>query len=303
MWRQESLTREEDIPQEPAPQVIEPVQPQPVVQAPPRPQPNPEMVAALGAGFGAQMRQILESQSINGMRHMDVTTTLTRGGTIGTAGAGANNANGTKAGAAGTAGTTTDAPQGRAKILVSAGEIVYAQTLTEANTDAPGPVLAQIMSGPLKGSRVMGGFANTEDFLTITFDRVIYQGRIVDVDAIALDVDTTLPGVATDVDNRYFTRIVLPAAAAFVEGFGAAVADSGSTTVSVEGETVTTETNDIDTREELLGGVAEATERLAEFMDEEADKTKHMIKVAAGTAIGILFVDEIEDPNALPNNN
>jgi intracellular multiplication protein IcmE len=298
IWRSEALKREEVIPTEPEPVAIQPVAP-PVQIAPARPQPNPEMVAALSNGFGAQMRQILGSKSITGTKHMQVTQGFER--TIPVTGSGSlggDSGDGAE-GAASSSEMGADLPD----LLASAGDIVYAQTLTEANTDAPGPVLAQIISGPMKGSRIIGGFAETEKFLTITFDRVVYEGRVVDVDAIAIDADTTLPGVITDIDNRYFKRVVLPAAAAFVEGFGEAVADSGSTTVSVEGETVTTETDDIDTREELLSGVSEATSVISEFMDEEADRTQPMLKVAAGTPIGIMFIDEVEDPNFPPMNN
>lgn len=289
IWRSEALTREEEVP-EPQPEVVQPVRPAQMAP-PPSPQPNPEMVNALSLGFGAQMRQILESQTIEGSRHMMVTTDL-EPYRINTATVGEDVADAQNNGADGAA-MMPD-------ILVEAGEVLYAQTLIEANTDAPGPVLARILSGPLKGSRALGGFAETEDYLTITFDRVVYKGRVVDVDAIAIDADTTLPGVATEVNNRYFKRVVLPAAAAFVEGFGSAVAESGSTSVSVEGETVTTENEDLDTRQELLSGVEEATEVIAEFMEEEADRTRPMIKVAAGTPIGIMFIDEVEDPASVP---
>jgi intracellular multiplication protein IcmE len=111
--------------------------------------------------------------------------------------------------------------------LVPAGQIAYAQLLTEANTDSPGPILAQIMSGPLAGSRILGDFEEENELITINFDTVVIDGESVSIDAVALDPDTTLPGMATDVDHHYFKRIVLPAAAAFVEGLATAVAENG----------------------------------------------------------------------------
>ena len=52
-------------------------------------------------------------------------------------------------------------------ILIPAGTIEYAQLVLEANTDAPGPVLADIMSGPLAGSKLLGSFTSTDDYLIL----------------------------------------------------------------------------------------------------------------------------------------
>lgn len=182
-----------------------------------------------------------------------------------------------------------------ATILVPAGTIEYAQMLTEANTDAPGPVLAQVASGPLKGARLIGSFSATEEYLTLKFSTVVLDGVSYGVDAVAIDPETTLPGVATDVDKRYLRRVVLPAAAAFIEGLTEAIAESGSTTVTIQGETVSEETNDLDSDQEVSAGLAEAGEEIGEILDDMADGTKTLIRVRAGTPIGILFTAPVFD--------
>ncbi len=281
-WRnrdRNQLIKEERQPGDPIDlEPIDAVQPEQVIL-----QPDPEMIASLAGAMANQMERILAQHNVSGPRHLAVTPVsfLNSGD-----GSGADDDSGD-------ADEDTEIPM---EVLVPAGTVVYAQTLTEANTDAPGPVLAQILSGPLKGSRILGGFSETDRFLVISFDQVVYKGESISVDAVALDVDTTLTGVATDIDRRYFKRVVLPAAAAFIEGFGSAVAETGGTTVSVEGETVTTQTEDLDTREELFKGVEEATKQIGEFMEEEAERTQVMIKVAAGTPVGILFVAPVERP-------
>ncbi|MCB1840227.1 MAG: DotG/IcmE/VirB10 family protein, partial [Alphaproteobacteria bacterium] len=112
------------------------------------------------------------------------------------------------------------------KIIIPAGEIEYGQMLLEANSDVPGPVLVLLVSGPLKGSKLIGTFSVQDDYLTLRFDRIVVEGRDSAVDAIALNPDTSLPGIATEVDHRYLQRILLPAAAAFVEGFSEALAQT-----------------------------------------------------------------------------
>lgn len=181
------------------------------------------------------------------------------------------------------------------EIVLPAGEIEYAQLLIEANSDVPGPVLAQIVSGPLNGSRIIGSFQRTQEptkLLTLNFNSVVLDGETVNVNAVALDPGTSLPGMATDVDNRYFQRIVLPAAAAFVEGAAEAISESGLTTVTIEGETVAEETEESDTDQEVASGITEAAQELRDILDDEAD-VEPLIRIEAGTPMGLLFLEPV----------
>ena len=143
-------------------------------------------------------------------------------------------------------------------VLQSAAEIVFAQLLTEANTDSPGPILAEIVSGPLQGNRILGTFEEQGNSLTLNFETLVIDDESIAIDAVALDPETTLPGIATEVDQRYLTRVILPAAAAFIEGAASAIAESGLTTITVEGDTVSEETEETDTEQEIASGVQEA---------------------------------------------
>jgi len=116
-----------------------------------------------------------------------------------------------------------DDSRARSEVLLSAGSIEYAQLLTEANTDVPGPILAQIVTGPFQGARLIGTFEETYNYLTLNFDTVVLDGVDYSVDAVAIDPETTLPGVVTDINRRYFTRVVLPVAAEFIAGFADAL--------------------------------------------------------------------------------
>lgn len=176
------------------------------------------------------------------------------------------------------------------EILQEAGQIEYGQLITEANTDAPGPVLAEIASGKLTGSRMLGSFTSTDDYLTLNFHTVIYQGTALATDAVAIDPGTSLPGMVTEIDRKYFQRIILPAAAAFIEGMGSAIADSGSTTVSAGQGTTQSSSNDLDTRQEFFKGVETAAEEFGEILDRDGSRVRPMLRLAAGTHMGVLFV-------------
>lgn len=178
-------------------------------------------------------------------------------------------------------------------IVIPAGEIEYAQILIEANSDVPGPVLAQLVSGPLAGAKLLGSFSVAEEYLVLSFNTIVVDGINKPITAIAMDPGTTLSGVATEVDHRYWSRVLLPAAAKFLEGIGKAISEDTETTVTVSGDTVIQEQKALDFEQELGKGFEEGLGEVAEFMEDEADKVKVLVRVARGTAVGILFTEPV----------
>ncbi|PCJ99026.1 MAG: hypothetical protein COA45_06160 [Zetaproteobacteria bacterium] len=182
-------------------------------------------------------------------------------------------------------------------VVIPAGKIVYGQMLLQANSDVDAVVLAQMVSGPLKGWKLLGEFELEEDLgkLLITFDIAVNaDGDQYDIDALMLDPDNGLAAMRTDIDHRYFKRIVFPAAAAFIEGFASAVADSGATSVTVSGSsgTVTEEEEESTDEQEVALGVEEAASEISEILGDMADIPIQVV-IAAGTPIGIFFVENV----------
>lgn len=244
--------------------------------------PDPAAVDALAQAMQQQMNGILQKHQISGSQIIQVTDAKAylqpegSGGEDGRGGA--------------------DEQPEIVEILVPAGTIVYAQTLTEANSDAPGPVLARISNGPLKGSRILGTFDTREEVLTLNFNTVVVKGVSQSINAIAIDPATTLPAVATEVDHRYWKRFVLPAAARFIQGMGDAIAQREQT-VTVNNGTTVSSTPDLDTKQELAAGLAEGTSEIADQLDNIASQTRVLVKVHAGTSIGILFLEPVLKEN------
>ena len=191
--------------------------------------------------------------------------------------------------------TPPEPPPAPPEILVPAGTIEYGELILEANTDAPGPVLARIATGPLRGSRIIGSFDTQEDFLTLQFSQVVINGRSINIQAIAINPETSNPGIVTEIDRRYFSRIILPTAAAFIQGFGEAVADTGRTRVTVDGGAAVEDEDDLDTREEFFSAIENAGGELSELFEEESDRVEPLLRVAAGTPIAIFFLAPVID--------
>lgn len=246
-----------------------------------------EAVGALAELMSGQMQSILESKKLEKPKKLDITSAAWLEGLAEQQAANEKDA--------ATAAAAAAASDGVKNILLPAGSVVYAQILTEANTDAPGPVLAQITSGPLSGSRLLGEFKATDEYLVLTFKTVVVDGVSQSVDAVGLDPDTTLTGLATEVDHRYWKKIVLPAAAAFVEGLASAISESGTTSITIQGDTTstTTDTGGKDSGQKVASGIEEAGKELKKLLDKEAGDTKTLIRVEAGTPLGVLFLEPV----------
>ena len=209
-------------------------------------------------------------------------------------GGGSGNGSGTGTGGMGTTGAD-GSTQNVPKTLLAAATIEYGQLLIEANTDVQGPVLALMASGKLSGSRLLGSFQKTDQYITLNFNQLVTKdGRAIPVQAIALDPDTTLPGMVTEIDHRYFERYILPAAAQFVSGVGSALAETQQQTTQTASSTVTTSKSP-DFSEAIAQGIGDSFDGLSQIIQDEGRRTRPMLRIAAGTPIGILFTDAVVD--------
>lgn len=182
-------------------------------------------------------------------------------------------------------------------VVIPAGKIVYGQMLLEANSYVPSVVLAQMVSGPLKGWKLLGEFTMEDEIemLTVKFKIAVNEeGEQYKINAIMLDPDTGLAAKASEVNHRYLRRIILPAAAKFVTGFADAMAESGRTSISVSGTSgnVVEEEEEPSKEQEVATGVADAAQDIGEILDEMGDVPIQVI-LAAGTPIGIFFTDNV----------
>ena len=251
------------------------------------PSPNTQAANALASAMSKQMESVLSSVSPKSIQYKTLSQASEDKGGPAAAGSGAAKAGGRGAAVAGGGETVLD-------ILVPAGTIEYGQMITEANSDSKGPILAQIVSGPLGGSRLLGTFEVKEDkFLVLHFNTIVVEGISQRTDAVALDPKTAGTGVVTDVDNRYFDRVIWPAAAAFVQGLGSAISETGSTAVATTGGAVAQSTPPPDEKQQLFKGVEAAAQQIGSLLTTEAGKIKPLVTVAPGTPVGILFLQPV----------
>ena len=189
--------------------------------------------------------------------------------------------------------TQSAAPARKGKILVPAATVLYGQTLTEADSDIPAPILVSMLSGPFAGGRAIGTFQKTEDYLILAFGTIIKNKKEYKVNALAIDPETTLLGLETSTDHHYFERFILPAAAGFISGVGNYAQQAGSTvTNSTYG--VTQSYPPLNTHQEILSGLGQSANALAGAINKESNE-QPTIYVDSGTGIGIMFLNTVRE--------
>lgn len=243
----------------------------------------------LAQAMQRQMQQLMDSWAPKGVKAVTVTKPEENKEKEKTAEAGAANPQGSAA----TPASYTPA----AKALVPAGTVSYAQLLTEANSDIPGAILAQIVSGPLAGARAIGSFQVANDYLVLHFSDANLKGKDYSINALALDPNTTLGGMATEVDERYFTRVLLPAAAGFMQGFGSALS-VGSSSILENGTTTVVQQSGRGLSQGVYYGLAQGAQTMGQFFQNQANQTQPLIRVAAGTPMGLFFITSVQETGA-----
>ncbi|WP_235655600.1 conjugal transfer protein TraO [Candidatus Williamhamiltonella defendens] len=107
------------------------------------------------------------------------------------------------------------------KAIVAPYTRVPAVIETAVDSDNPdSQVLAKVPTGAYAGAQLQAKRVQlVGDGLTIHFERMSWRGQTYAVEAYALDEKTLQSSVASTVNHRYFSRIILPAVAM---GFGRA---------------------------------------------------------------------------------
>ncbi len=198
-----------------------------------------------------------------------------------------------------TAGTGTAAgTAGAQRILdsdVGAGEISYAQMTSALNSIVPQtPPRAIIRGGKLNGAIVLGQMEVIEGrYLVLRFNTLTLGKKTYPISAIAVNPEMQDAGMMDSVRDRTWTRAALQAGVGFVQAFGAAKLEEGTTSnQNAYGGTSTSvpkRTNG-ETAIVALGGAAQS---IKGTVDQEIAKLKDEVKVGPGKEVGVLFLQPL----------
>jgi intracellular multiplication protein IcmE len=178
------------------------------------------------------------------------------------------------------------------EILVPAGRGVYAHPVLAVNSDASSPVVMQADSGPIAGDRMIGTFAKQADRLIIRINTVTHQGHSIGTDGVVVAPETMEAGVASDVDQHYLARFILPAAAAFVQGLGQAIATTSNTATVLSPFGGAAYGTRLNLNQQLGVAAGAAAGQVGTVLNQAAPKGP-TVSLEANVSVGVMFLSSV----------
>lgn len=178
----------------------------------------------------------------------------------------------------------------------TAGSITYAVVVNGSDTDTPGPVVAKIMRGPLKGSRLIGSFKENDETtaMVVQFDRVVLpDGTNLDAAAYAIDAAKGTLAVKSEYDARLLQRYAPRLAGAFLSGIGRTLSQTESTIVGIGDSGVGIARPQPQLEQGLYAAAGEVGDQLANEI-EDMGPDGPIVRLNAGKLIGILFTENVQ---------
>ncbi len=183
-------------------------------------------------------------------------------------------------------------------VVITAGSVYYGVLMTAVDSDQPSaPILAQIVSGPFNGARLMGGFKLEGEKLVVNFTSMTlpHMGHSISINAYAINGVTAQNALASNVDNHYLYRYGSLFAAAFLEGFGNAYSTwnpcaYGVTTCTIIGNDVAPPPT--TTQQAVYHGLGQ----VGTTMGQEIGQNFNMpptVTLDQGMGIGVLFMADV----------
>ena len=191
------------------------------------------------------------------------------------------------------------------KMLIGAGDVLFAVLDTSVNSDEPGPILATIVSGKLKGAKLIGSFVlpTNANKMVINFNTMSVPGaeKTTSINAYGIDPNTARTALSSKTNHHYLVRYGSLFASTFLEGFGNAF-QSANTTISIGGTgggaggiNDTTITNGVG--RSVLDNAVIGMATLGKSWGQVAQRqfnTPITVEVYSGTAIGVLFTQDLK---------
>ena len=178
---------------------------------------------------------------------------------------------------------------------IAPGEGFYARTLYAVDSDYPGPVVLELLQPPLAGAVAHGGFERVGTRLVLRLTSLTWQGRTFPVDAWAVDPDCACYGIEGEVDRHFLSRVLLPAAARFAEGFMSAIA-MPARTLTLEDGAVLQERAEAGSEEATYAGLGAATRTLGDILMADAPR-ETTVRIPRDTPLVVMVARHFPPPS------
>lgn len=180
--------------------------------------------------------------------------------------------------------------------VYKAGNVIFAVLDTEVNSDETSPVMATIIQGPLKDSKVIGNFQRVSDKLLLQFS-VLSAPKLstsIAINAVAIDPDTAKTALSSSVNNHYMLRYGTMLASSFVSGLGQAFQSAGGTSQATTVGTYITIPS-LNLGQKAIVAAGNMAQQFGAAMAPNITMPP-TVKVKAGVSIGLLLMADLLVP-------
>ena len=176
---------------------------------------------------------------------------------------------------------------------LKAGDLLYALNRISLNSDAPGPAMVEVVHGKYLGAKLLGNFVRQENTLTLRFQQLILAtGKSYTLEAYAVDPKTARTAIASSVDHHYLERFGGLIAASFLEGFGEAVKNTGTSTYATAYGSASFQPN-YDLNAQLWQAAGKVGQRTANILSQNFTR-QPTVMLEANSDIGVLIIKSPE---------
>lgn len=196
------------------------------------------------------------------------------------------------------------------KNAIKAGNVLRGILLTSVNSDAPGPILAKIITGDLKEAQLIGTLSNLGERVLIQFHKMNLPDypKSISIHAVAVDASKADVGLASYTDRHLMLRYGSLFASGLVEGYGLALQRSRRMPIEYYDPIQTVEKREqlnhlssdnqpsyglhLDHTGKFLGALGQVGSQFSSALAKQFYKPA-TVHVYAGTGIGILFMEDL----------
>jgi hypothetical protein len=175
--------------------------------------------------------------------------------------------------------------------IIRAGHQYVARSTMAVNSDVGGPVILELVNGPLRKNRLIGKFERKDEWMRMEFNSLVGIKDPVKINAIGLDMTTVLNAVGGDVNYHTFYRYGWWGVGTVLSAIGKAAENNADTQTIFVGDNVVQDTQS-DTNREIKMALGDLGQSLGEVMKGRIN-TPLTVTVNVNDLVGVVFMDDV----------
>lgn len=175
--------------------------------------------------------------------------------------------------------------------IIRAGHQYVARSTMAVNSDVGGPVILELVNGPLRKNRLIGKFERKDEWMRMEFNSLAGIKDPVKINAIGLDMTTVLNAVGGDVDYHTFYRYGWWGVGTLLGAIGKAAENNTDTKTIFVGDNVVQNAQS-DTSREIKMALGDLGQNLGDVMKDRINRPL-TVTVKVNDLVGVVFMDDV----------